>query len=96
MNAHCTATLTVKRHEDGRVSMDICDTHYSHTLLLKHLRISKFQRNEIAQKLCKGIPVDRVLDDIRDNIVLDYKRGDIATRRDVYNIERAFSIGTIE
>ena len=33
---------------------------------------------------------------LTDLTALDYKRGDIATRRDVYKIERAFAIGTIE
>lgn len=92
LNAYCTASLTANRFEDGTITVDICDTHYSHTLSLGHLRLSKEVRSEIAMKLSKGVTIERILDDVRDNVSADFKRLHILTRRDIHNIERAFSL----
>ena len=90
------ASLTVRKLEDGRVLVEICDTHYSHTPSLGHLRLSKSQRSEIARKLSKGVTIERVLDDVRDTISSDLNRLHLLTRKDIFNIERAFSLRSIE
>ena len=76
--------------------MEICDTHYSHTPSLGHLRLSKSQRREIARKLSEGVTIERVLDDVRDAISSDLNRLHLLTRNDILNIERAFSLRSIE
>ena len=96
LNAHCTASLIVRKLEDGRILVEICDTHYSHTPSLGHLRLSKSQRSEIARKLSEGVTIERVLDDVRDTISSDLNRLHLLTRKDILNIERAFSLRSIE
>ena len=96
MNAYCTAGLTANRLDNGSVVVDICETHYSHTLSIGHLRLSNVIRKEIAKKLSEGVTIDRILDDVRDSVSTDFKRSHILTRRDIHNIERAFSLRGLE
>ena len=96
MNAYCTASLTANRLDDGSVVIDICDTHYSHTLSLGHLYLSNVIRKEIATKLSEGVTIDRILNDVCDNVSTDFKRSHILTKRDIHNIEKAFSLKGLE
>ena len=96
LNAYCTASLTVRKHDNGKISVEICNTHYSHTPSLGHLRLSKSQRSEIAKKLSEGVTVDRILDDVRDNISSNFNRSHLLTRKDILNIERAFLLRSTE
>ena len=92
MNAYCAACLTANRLDDVSVVIDICDTHYSHTLSLGHLRLLNVIRKEIATKLSEGVTIDRLLDDVHDNVSTDFKRSHVLTKRDIHNIERVFSL----
>ena len=71
LNSHCTASLTVRKTVEGTVEVEICSTHYKHTVSLEHLRIPKSKRIEIAKKLSDGVTIDRILDDVRDNVCVD-------------------------
>ena len=86
--------ITANRLDDG--SVDICDTHYSHTLSPDHLCLSNVIRKETATKLSEGVTIDKLLDDVRDNASTDFKRSHILTKRDIHNIERAFSLKGLE
>ena len=79
INSHCTASVVEKRCTvTGKVTVEICQTHYGHKPTLGHLRLSKSDRMEIASRLSQGVKFDYILDNIRDkveqNTSIDEKR----------------------
>ena len=75
--------ITANWLDDG--SVDICDTHYSHTLSLGLLYLSNVIRKETATKLSERVTIDRLLDDVHDNVSTDFIRSHISTKRDIHN-----------
>jgi hypothetical protein len=96
MNAHCTATITVVTHFNGRMDVDACTTHYSHPINLGHLRLSLSTRKEIASKLLQGVTADRIIDDIRSSVQSQFYRVHMLDKKDINNIERCFSLKSME
>ena len=97
INAHCTATLTVTSDKHMElIRVELCDTHYDHDKQLGHLQISQSKRVEIAGQLSKGIPIDRILDGIRDSVSTKIDRIHLLTRKDIVNIEKAYGLKGVE
>ena len=46
--------------------------------------------------MSEGVIVDRILDDVRDNISSNFNRSHLLTRKDILNIERAFLLRSTE
>ena len=86
----------MRKTVEGTIEVEICSTHYKHTVSLGHLCIPKSKCLEIAKKLSDGVAIDRILDDVRDNVCVDEKRSHIITKRDILNIEGAFSLRSVE
>ena len=97
INAHCTATLTVTSDKHMElIRVELCDTHYDHDKQLGHLQISQSKRVEIAGQLSKGIPIDRILDGIRNSVSTKIDRIHLLTRKDIVNIEKAYGLKGVE
>ena len=97
INPHCTATLTLTsdKHTD-LIRVELCDTHYDHDKELWDLQISQSKHAEIAGQLSKGIPIDRILNSIRDSVSTKIERIHLLTRNDIVNIEKAYSLKGVE
>ena len=54
--------------------------------------MSNTDRQKIAGKLTHGVEVDRIIDDIRENIGDKIQRIHLTTKKDIANIERAFGL----
>ena len=64
----CTAYMKVtKCLSNGTISVEYC-TNHTHKVEIAHLRIPIDTRVSIASKLQEGVSIDKVLDDIRDNV----------------------------
>jgi hypothetical protein len=75
IDGHCTAYIAVKECKDSsEINIEGCLTHYTHDISLGKLRLSKSKRIEIAAKLSEGIPVTRIVEDIRNTINSGYSR----------------------
>ena len=97
INPHCTATLTLTsdKHTD-LIRVELCDTHYDHDKQLGHLQISQLKHAKIAGQLSKGIPIDRILNGIRDSVSTKIDRIHLLTRNDSVNIEKAYGLKEAE
>ena len=62
---------------------------------LGHLRIPNDTRIKIASKLKQGVEIERILDDIRDNITCGISREHLVTRQDIRNIKVQYNIDGI-
>ncbi|XP_065217570.1 uncharacterized protein LOC135843563 [Planococcus citri] len=94
IGAFCPAEIVVTSSSDGeRVSVNYYSTHYGHADEIAHLRLTDEERTEIAGKLSKGVHIDAILDNIRDNLNISTNdRLYLLTRKDVQNIALNFNI----
>ena len=92
MDSYCTAKICLQRLKNGEVQAHITKTHYGHKISLGHLRLSKQDKLSVAGQLLQGVNFDSLLDKVRDNVGTKLQRIHLIVKKDLYNIERAFSI----
>ena len=92
IGSQCTAHIKEKVNEEtGGVTVSYCSTH-NHSKTLAHVQIPPRVRIDIAAKLQQGVGMQRVLDDIRDNVSYDLGREHLVTRQDLHNIKAQYNI----
>lgn len=90
---YCPAGMKAVFKHDGPVFVEYTSTHVGHNTDLAHLKLRIEQRLIIAEKIAKKIPFDKILDEIRSSTKENaVKREHLITKRDLYNIEREFSL----
>ena len=90
---HCSASIkAIKCIKSNKVTVQYTSTHYNHEIQLGHLRINDSTRTMIADKLKKGITVERIIDDIRDIKDSAIDREHLVSRKDIQNIKKQFNI----
>ena len=94
----CTAHMKVQQvNATGYVTVHYCSSHHSHEKEIAHLRIPENVRLSVAAKLKQGVTIERILDDIRDNMVGDdFTREHLTNRQDVRNVLNQYNIRGIE
>ncbi|XP_064469189.1 uncharacterized protein LOC135383797 [Ornithodoros turicata] len=92
----CTAYLTAREAlVTGVVTVSGCLTHYGHDKDVEHLRISSSDRNTIISYLQSGLPVDKILENVRGEYPTraeDLRRSHLITAADIRNIANAEGI----
>ena len=88
--------MTVQLDLNGKVSVNVCYTHYGHRKSLEHLRVPTRQRDMIAAKIKNGVSRQRILDDIRESVSKAFHRQHLIDRQDLANIERAFDLQNVQ
>ena len=97
IDARCIANMKVMTDTiTGSITVKYCSTHTGHLLELAHLPISSELRLNIAAKLHDGVPVDVVLDSIRDSMPNgNITRKQLLSRQDILNIKKQLNIKSI-
>jgi len=95
---NCTATLEATTTEDGKITVDLCLTHYGHQQDLQHTWLPKQKKEEMAALLQQGVSKDKILGDIRENWMQGeaFKRYHLTDMKDLSNISRAFGLGEVQ
>ncbi len=92
LDQYCTAGLQCMLLENGRIQVEVIKTHYGHECTLGYIRIPTENRLFIAKQLAEGVSFDNLLDKVRDSVSTHLERIHLLTRKDLSNIERAFSL----
>ena len=93
----CPANMIVKEEiTSGVVHVIYYSTHYGHEKDIAHLKIPHTVRLNIAAKLQQGVTMERVLDDIRDNVVSEFGREHLINCQDIRNVLSQYNIRGIE
>ena len=75
------------------VKVDYIKTHIGHNSELRHLNISKHEKDSIAQKLALKLPFEHILDDIRNSVINGtLERIHLITRKDLWNIANSYQL----
>ena len=94
--ASCTARMKVTiSNSTGVVTVEYCSTHTGHSIGLGHLPIPTVTKQEIICKLQAGVSMDRILDDIREDIEGSVQRHHLVTKVDVRNIKAKLNLESI-
>ena len=87
--AHMKATTDLLT---GRVVVQYCSTHHNHEVSLGHVRMPHDTRMKIAAQLQQGVTMERIMDNIRQNIVGGINREHLVTKQDIHNIKNQYNI----
>ena len=60
--------MKLTQFADGQCKLEIIKSHIEHQSKLVYLQLTTCERKKIAEKLAMKIPLDSVLDDVRDSI----------------------------
>ncbi|GFU12816.1 uncharacterized protein TNCV_5047611 [Trichonephila clavipes] len=69
-------------------------THVGHGIDLGRMKITREEKEDIAKKLENKIPVEAILDDIRNSINQKLERIHLITRQDIKNIKEEYNISS--
>lgn len=94
INGYCPANLKVVL-KNGRYFANHCKTHVGHKLEedLGHIFLTKTERDQIATKIASKVPLQIILNEIRDSIsTCQLQRIHLLTKKDLYNIEKSYNL----
>ncbi|GFU56107.1 uncharacterized protein NPIL_452961 [Nephila pilipes] len=95
MNAICPAAFKVTEHTDGKCIVSYQKVHVGHQNDLGHLFLTADERKNIASKIAAKIPLDNILDEIRNSISdAGLERVHLLTKKDLHNIEISFNLAS--
>lgn len=97
INNNCTSSITLTINiKEGTVQAIIYHTHYGHEAELKHLRIPKSDKQEIASKLLQGVKIEDILLSYKtDETSKEIERKHLIKRRDILNISKKYNVDVI-
>ncbi|GFY74190.1 uncharacterized protein TNIN_385261 [Trichonephila inaurata madagascariensis] len=84
----------MKVYEDieSKVTVEFTKTHVGHGIDLGRMKITREEKEDIARKLENKIPVEAILDDIRNSMNQKLERIHLITRQDIKNIKEEYNI----
>ncbi|XP_072400769.1 SCAN domain-containing protein 3-like [Diabrotica undecimpunctata] len=89
----CTSQIISSQLNNGKCMITYCKSHYHHDNEIRHLYLSKIDKNQVANKLLAGVSVSKILDKNRDHIVeTDVQIVHLLTKKDIYNIKNSYGI----
>ena len=96
MNEFCTAHMTVTEDTiTKKVKVSYCSHHSNHEPEICHMKVPEDVKNIVAAKLAEGVSIDRILDDIRDNVTGSLEREHIMNRQDIHNIQYQLNLESV-
>ena len=97
MNEFCTAHMTVTEDTiTKKVKVSYCSHHKNHEPEICHMKVPEDVKNIVAAKLAEGVSIDRILDDIRDNVTGSLEREHIMNPQDIHNIQYQLNLESVE
>ena len=96
IDKNCTCTVKLIERENGTFVSGIYRNHHGHKSEFRHIWLTTSTRQQIAAKLQQGISKEKILDDIRESVGLEFQREHLFGKRDLFNIEKAFGLANIQ
>ncbi|XP_049796003.1 uncharacterized protein LOC126212617 [Schistocerca nitens] len=87
IGGHCPSTMDVTHYPSGQVKVIFCSTHVG------RLRLSRFEREEIAKKIAMEIPFDHILGSLRYPIQdSGFQHHNLLSRKDIHNVAQSYNL----
>lgn len=91
INYLCPSSMKLIESMNGQCSLKLIETHFGHESELVYLQLTQSEKKKIAEKLAMKIPLDVILDDVRDSIS-KLERIHLLDKQDLRNIEKSFNL----
>ncbi|GFR13360.1 uncharacterized protein TNCT_196061 [Trichonephila clavata] len=88
INGNCPSKMKVYEDIESKVTVEFTKTHVGHGINLGRMKIT---REDIARKLENKIPIEAILDDIRNSV---NERIHLITWQDIKNIKVEYNISS--
>lgn len=92
ISAHCTALIKYFEESSGCVKATVCSTHYGHDKDHRFLRLTKNQKEHIANRMKSGMSRELVLDSLHSTFVNKLDRIHELSKKDLNNIQLSYKI----
>ena len=97
IGGYCTAYIKAyTNNHDGTVKIESCLDQTGHGMKLSHTRMPDTLRKRIAGKLAKGVAMDTILDEIRNDTDEGISRAHLVERRGITNVKHQFNVDLME
>ncbi|GFS36673.1 uncharacterized protein TNIN_456671 [Trichonephila inaurata madagascariensis] len=94
INGNCPSKMEVYEDIESKVTVEFTKTHVGHGIDLGRMKITREEKKDIARKLENKIPVEAILDDIRNSMNQKLERIHLITRQDIKNIKEEYNISS--
>ncbi|XP_039286046.1 uncharacterized protein LOC111058654 [Nilaparvata lugens] len=96
IGSHCPSAIVVKE-TSYKITARFYKTHIGHSMDLSRLSLSNKEKKEIAQKIAAKVPLEDILNDIRDSLYNEHvKRIHLTTKTDLHNLIAKFKLNRNE
>ncbi|GFY52817.1 uncharacterized protein TNIN_292641 [Trichonephila inaurata madagascariensis] len=92
INGNCPSKMKVYEDIESKVTVEFMKTHVGHGIDLGQMKITREEKEDIARKLENKIPVEAILDDIRNSMNQKLERIHLITQQDIKNIKEEYNI----
>ncbi|XP_050305499.1 uncharacterized protein LOC126742751 [Anthonomus grandis grandis] len=89
----CPARITTNINYKGNIMVKYISTHIGHKLEVGRLRMTQFEREQLAGKMFQGIPHYKILNDLSKNFNPS-ARISYTTKHDLHNVSKSFKINS--
>ncbi|GFX64566.1 uncharacterized protein TNCV_2811911 [Trichonephila clavipes] len=86
INGNCPSKMKLYEDIESKLTVEFTKTHVGHGIDLGQMKITREEKEDIAKKLENKIPVEAILDDIRNSINQKLERIHLITQQDIKNI----------
>ncbi|GFU23843.1 uncharacterized protein NPIL_457311 [Nephila pilipes] len=94
INRNCPSKMKVCEDNENQVYVEFTKTHLGHGKDLGRMQITREEKDELARKLEKKIPIEIILDGIRDSFIDRLERIHLVTWKDMLNLKAEYSISS--
>ncbi|GFQ95668.1 c2H2-type domain-containing protein [Trichonephila clavata] len=94
INGNCPLKMGVCEDIESKETVEFTKTHVGHKIDLGRMKITREEKEDIAIKLENKIPVEAILDDIRNSVNEKLERIHLITQQDVKNIKEEYNINS--
>ncbi|GFU55505.1 hypothetical protein NPIL_192261 [Nephila pilipes] len=94
INVNCPSKMKVCEDNENQVYVEITKTHLGHGKDLGRMQITREEKEELARKLEKKIPIETILDKIRDSFIDKLERIHLVMRNDLLNLKAEYILSS--
>ncbi|GFV24072.1 SWIM-type domain-containing protein [Trichonephila clavipes] len=92
INAKCPAKIIAKQFKSECIQVKYIKTHVGHETESRRLSLNENERKTIAVKLAENVPMQTILNEVRNSFSNELERIHILTRQDIVNVAKSCNL----
>ncbi|GFV27533.1 uncharacterized protein TNCV_746861 [Trichonephila clavipes] len=91
INAKCSAKIIANQSKSEFIQVKYIKTHVGHETELGRLSLNENERKTIAVKLAQNVPMQTILNEVRNSFSNELQRIHLLTRQDIVNVAKSYN-----